>query len=773
MSFLNYGIFRYFSNFSILSWLLWGGLLYGCTPKKSEESKNFRKLRIENPSRAIVENDLSPMLRERRQDALARERLEKQGGARDAINIALEEALSGWPIATHESPGGEAALAVDGDLGTAWRGSSASLSYWDLRFARIVHLGLLRFFWGDASNQGVPSSYRVEIQRPDREQHCSKDAPWELLPGGLREDRDPNTFVHGPQDVHAMHQALFTDEDACALRLRIVAMAEGQSPVLREVKILEGAPSLAREAKIHAEGTWRQGAPFSVTPEAIVDGTYEHFWAGEPGRGKWQITLRLPSPRWVDRIWLALGYDGVTEEIHDRSGRRYAGAYLPLNYTISTAYDNNLEHLIPLHEGDAPHNQGRPLPVRRRLIKFLTPRPVQLLQLTITEATGLWGEHKKSLQAPVVRELRLYDSADRRPVITEPLFLSVNANPSELTAALQGGEANSDGSFARTIYHRLRRVLLGFDADTRWPADASRRRNEGTGRFLEVIEGDDPTFSSPLLNAIAPPPILFLSGSFDWDFDTKTRKWKGKRKHWSWDVDAPAGSLDRGMGQLRRVVQKRSTPMVGFCGGAQILALLESIPAHPEHDLDEQIHLDRVLLRNGNQKIRGVSHQKDPLEVAWWYDKPERDRQRPEVFFQPSDPLLSGISMMGRSSSRELPLSHGDMIRGSAFSGPLRRFLLTGWSHFCRSWVDPSGPEPTWPDPHDSSRRCVLVPQMFRSRSMDGYPIIGFQFHPEQRDLQRFAPNSPQEARGDALNFIANSLSLILDAYERLFWPHA
>lgn len=738
-------------------------LLLGCGGVGSEKSSGALWELSADP-RSPEGQRPSVIFRERRRDALARERLEL-AGPRDVQNRALEEESVGWPEASVAE--GDAVLAIDGDLKTAWRGAGAGPWRWELPFHRPLHLGLLRFFFGDASDRGVPSAFHVEIQAPDAAGQCRRDAPWEQLPGGHREDRDPNLFLHGPREVHARHQALFADQNACALRLRIEA-SEGP-PVLKELKILEGAPSVAAQGQVIAEGSLAGSDPMQV-----VDGTYEGAWRGAPGLDRWVLTLTLPEPRVVDRLWLALGEDGVTvADEQGAPGRRYTGAHLPLAYEIATAHDLDPGHLVPLPEAAAPRLGEHLLPVRRRLVSLDAPRPVQLVRVTITEATGPWGERERRLQAPMIRELRLYEASDPRPAITEPLFFSVSANPSGLTRNLQGGEANSDGVFARTLHHRLRRTLLGFDADTRWPADATRPRDAGTGRFLEVIEGDDPTLATPLLEALSPPPVLLLSGSFDWEFDAETRRWGRKPGHWSWDVDAPAGSPDRGMGQLREAIQGRKAPAVGFCGGAQILALLESMPP-VEEDIDNPWLRDRVLARNSNEPIRGlISHRDDPYEHAWWFDKPALDALRPTMHFIPSDPLLGGAMATGRGTSRELPSSHGDMIRASAFLGPLRRLELVGWSHFCRDWVDPAGLENTWPDPSQPGRFCVKIPQAFRSRDHDGYPIVGFQFHPEQRDLQRLAPGSPPDARGDALNFIANTLSLILDAYTRLYWSRA
>lgn len=741
--------------------------MLACSPTPSDSAKSFE---VTQGGLARPEQTEEAANLERRRDAHRRDLVEARG-RRDTRNLALDEGATGLPSASSEQPRGSALLAIDGDPTTAWRGAPGAGPWrWTLPFRRVVHLGLLRFHLGDDTDDGAPAAFRWEYQAPVGER-CEPRGEWRLL--GRRDDRDDNTFVHGPRDVHAQRQALFADASACALRLVVDEVERGKGPVLRELKILEGAPSLARFADAQARPGWRGGPLGDATPEGLIDGTYERFWAGQPGAGVWEVHLTLPEPRSIDRISLRLGYDAATTERPAGPGLRYTGAHLPLAYTIATSHDDDPAHLIDVPEAEPPSSHGEPLPVRRRLVKLQAPRPVKTLRMRITRATGPWGERSADLAAPVIREIGLYASDDPRPVVQEPLFLSVNANPSGLTDQLKGGEAFADGLFARDAYHRLRRVVLGFDADTRWPADASRKRDHGTGRFLEVIEGDDPQLAAPLLEAMHPPPMVILSGSFDWEFDGKTEPWPHKKGHWSWDVDAPATATDRGMGQLRDAVRGRVAPFLGFCGGAQILALFEASPARrPNDDPDDPSAIDAVLLRNANRPIRGLIDYPEPYERAWWTDAPDSDARRPVIQFDPHDPLFNAPLDRARTASREIPSSHGDMIRASAFQGLLSRFQLVAWSDLCRFWVT-EGPEPVFPDPHDPGRRCVRVPQAFRSRDPRSYPVVGFQFHPEQRDLKRFAPDSPHAARGDALNLIANTVDLTLEAYTRLYWPDA
>lgn len=698
---------------------------------------------------------------ERRADALRRELL--RHGRRDTRNVALDELVSALPEASSAQPDAPAIEAVDGDPETAWRGAPGQGPWtYTLPFRRVVHLGLLRAHFGDDAARGVPGEYRWEYQPPVAGR-CETWGLWDLVPGGRHHDRDGNEFLYGPRDVHAQRQVLFADVDACGIRLVMTVMnGSSDTPVLRELKVMESAPSLLRSAKV-VDDTAGPAALAPSSPAGALDGAYETWWAGAAGAGPWALTIRLPTKTMVDRLSLLLGEDATTVPNRDGPGRRFSGAYLPTSYSVSTSADEDPAHFVAIPEAEAPRAGASALPVRRRLVQF-APRPVKLLRIVIRAATDRAGVVGTAGSAPVVRELGLYAADDVRPVVTEPLFLSVNANPAELTKNLKGGEATADGLFAREVHHRMRRIVVGFDRDSRWPAEGKRPRDASVGRYLEAIEGDDPTLARPLLAAMSPPPLVILSGSLDWEYDDESEPYPYKLGHFRWDVASKATDEDRGMGLLRDVVRARAAPFMGFCGGAQILALL----AEGGDDFD------RVLARNGNAQIRGLITQKNPYERAWWSDPPATDAARPVFHYDPQDPVFDfGGRSPKRRRTRAMPSSHGDMIRASALGGRLPGLRMIAHSDFCASWVDPRGPEPTFPDPNDPSRRCVRVPQAFRSVDADGYPIVGFQFHPEQRDLPRLAPGDPPEARADSLQVVANTLDLAIEAWLRLYWPWA
>ena len=487
----------------------------------------------------------------------------------------------------------------------------------------------------------------------------------------------------------------------------------------------------------------------------------------------------------IDRISLTLGLDAVTVPTGTGTGRRFTGAYLPLRYSVSASPDEDFAHLSPIEEAEPPSENGEPLPTRRRLVRLRAARPVRELELTITKATGPSGEDDDSLAAPVIRELGIYEASDEHPVVTEPLFLSVNANPSAMTHEMKWGEDGADAEFARAIYHRLRRVISGFDVDTGYPADASRKRDLGRGKFLESIEGDDPLLAEPLLHAISPPPMVMLSGSLLFEFDEKTKKPEMSTQPWGWNVFASASDDDRGMGQLVPALRDRVAPFIGFCGGAHILGLFEAksrgssggerASRAPSEGAASEVRtlIDTVLVRNFNQEIRPLAINKQLYERAWWYDPPRTDIVRPRVSFETSDPLFATLPEWdsGRAASLELPLSHIDMIRADAFDQSLSKFHVSAYSEYCRPWVSTDGPEQVSEDPARAESRCVRVPQAFHTTDPSTYPVIGFQFHPEQRDLTRLGPGSVADARGDAMNVFANAVDMVLDSYVRLYWP--
>ena len=61
---------------------------------------------------------------------------------------------------------------------------------------------------------------------------------------------------------------------------------------------------------------------------------------------------------------------------------------------------------------------------------------------------------------------------------------------------------------------------------------------------------------------------------------------------------------------------------------------------------------------------------------------------------------------------------------------------------------------------------CDTIPEAFRSRGA-GWPVIGTQFHAEQRQFAAPAPGDPSESVDDPRLFFASAFEQIVDAYER------
>lgn len=747
--------------------LAWGAM---------SEDAPHRAARLLSPLRAVMTGVERAALSSRAEH-FQQDRQRAHQGNRRTNNLALDGDVVRVPYSAESSEDAPALLAIDGETASAWRGKPGESSWtWSTSFKRIVHLAMIRTEFGDSAIRGVPTRMRWEAKIPS-DGECIDGSSWVPLPGGQRDDNDPNDWLLGPRDVHARKQTIFADLDACALRL-VVSDTNGDPPVVREVELYEGARSVATDARVEASPS--SGSPVleGSNPQGILVSRYEQLWAGQTGRDRWTLTITLPETHVIDRLSLMLGEDAV-QISDDANGRRtYGVAFFPVHYAVFTAEDDaTVFEPVPEALPPVSPSEKTVLPIRRRLIHLATPRAVRVIKIEILDATDRSGQLSHEGGAPVIREVGVFDAADLRPVIRPPMFLSVNANPSPLLSSERELERGPD-AHARVAYHRLRRIIGGFDADSRWHPDPTRRRDLGAGRFLEAIDGDDPTLAAPWLRAMSPPPVVMLSGSLAWDYGDETKPFPDRsgKPAWTWDPTALPTDPDRGMGHLRSAVVHRVAPFVGFCGGAQILALLEARATdgtRPVPRGDAAVDVDDVVQRVDNRPITGVYSESSPIERSWWFDAPATDPYRPTIEFHSSPLFDFAPAAPVRNSSREVPLSHVDMIRPSAFSGPLSTLEMVAESELCGPWVDANGGEPTTPAPRTAHSTCIRIPQAFISRDTESYPVIGFQFHPEQRDLKRLAPGSPPEARGDALNIFANTVDLILDAYLRLYWPFA
>jgi hypothetical protein len=383
-------------------------------------------------------------------------------------------------------------------------------------------------------------------------------------------------------------------------------------------------------------------------------------------------------------------------------------------------------------------------------------------------ATGSSGRQEAGA-VPVVREIAAYAAGDTRPILASPWLLSINANPSAASHLTPGAEVTNDAYWAKFLQRRMAGLFPALRRDDRFarglgpsgePLEAPP--NDEAGQALESIEADDPLLDAQLLSQSSPPPIAVLSGSDDWDYAIETGPDRTRPKQWFWNPlrDARAG----GIGQLAPAVHQRVAPFLGFCGGAQILALLEA--RHGEGVDNDRRTIDLVLRRTSGRPIRGFAPPLD-LERAW---PGEPQRPRAKIQFLPNDPLFVDLAgATGRSTTQSLPESHSDAVRPDAFlpGGPLQRFEVVATSAFCGpDVVAASARDSVFPNPSGPGW-CDTVPEAFRSRDR-AWPIVGTQFHAEQKDFAVPAAGDPVESVADPLLFLAGAYESMVDAYVKL-----
>jgi hypothetical protein len=658
--------------------------------------------------------------------------------------------------------GEQARLAVDGRDDTVWTGRAGETQWkWSAAFAKPVHLGLLRARFGSSATSGVPTAFRWEVRTPEPGRPtCSalpatSDEAWSPLDGAEEAPAPSGEFA-----AHATRRSWFVDAAACGLRL-VVDRTNAGPPVLREVQAIESARDVLRTAVASDDGSYA-----GTLPAGAIDGTYAGRWAGAPGKNRWSLRVDLDEPQSIDRVRLILGFDATTTP-RPGGGRSYAVTWAPIHYTLEASEDGR--HFVAIAV-EPLRADGSILPLRRRLVTLPEPRTVRALRLVITGATG-WSGLTDAGAVPVVREIAAYRADDTRPILATPWIMSVNANPSAESRTTPGGEITNDAYHAKFLQGRFARLLPALRRDDRYarslgafgePLDAPP--SDEAGEVLESIEGDDPLLDAQFLAQSSPPPIAVLSGSNDWDYASETGRDAARPRWWHWDPlrDARTG----GMAQLASAVHRRVAPFIGFCGGAQILGLLEAKRSDAISPEDDRRLIDQVLRRTSGHPIRGFAPPID-VERAWPTD-PHPPRAR--IQFVSSDPLfvdLSGPSR--RSTTQSLPESHADVIRPDAFlpGGPLSHFAVLATSAFCAQDVVAASPrDGVFPNPSGPGS-CDTVPEAFRSTDT-GWPVIGAQFHAEQRDFTAPGPGDPPESIADARLFFDAAYDQIVDAYVRL-----
>jgi hypothetical protein len=669
---------------------------------------------------------------------------------------------SGLGMVRAADPSGEAArLAVDGRDDTAWTGRPGETRWkWSAAFAQPVHVGLVRARFGTSPTSGVPTAFHWEARPVEaRDASCSSLGPtsddgWVALDATAQ---SPGPAEHLAQPTR---RSWFVDADACGLRL-VIDRTNAGPPVVREVQAIEGARDVLRGAEARDDGAYP-----GFDAAGAVDGTYAGRWAGAPGRSRWTLRVDLPEPETIDRVRLVLGFD-ATSIPRPGSGRSYAISWAPLHYSLEVSEDGKRFFAVA---SEPLRPDGSLLPLRRRLVTLPEARTVRALRLVVVGATGASGLPEGDA-VPVVRELAAYRADDPRPILASPWLLSINANPSAESHLTPGGELTNDAYWAKFLQRRFATFLPALRTDDRFDRslglhgealDAAPR--DDAGAVLEAIEGDDPQLDAQLLSQSSPPPIAVLSGSDDWDYAAETSPDPAHPRHWHWDPlrDARAG----GMGQLAPAVRQRVAPFLGFCGGAQILGLLEARRGDGTSPEEDGRIIDGVLRRISGQRIRGFATPAD-IERAWPGD-PHASRAR--IQFVQGDPLFADVAgARRRSTTQALPESHSDAVRADAFlaGAPMQRFEVLATSSFCASDVVAAGVrDGIFPNPNGSGW-CDTVPEAFRSRDR-AWPIIGAQFHAEQKDFSTPGPGDPPESVADARLFLVSAYEEMVDAYVKL-----
>ncbi|HXN30573.1 MAG TPA: discoidin domain-containing protein [Polyangiaceae bacterium] len=692
---------------------------------------------------------------------------------RTAVLDALH-APSLLSVRAADPSGDDARFAADGREETAWAGRAGELQWtWSAVFAQPVHVGLLRVRFGSSPTSGIPTAFRWETRRaPGDGKTCAAPSVAGDGASSARRGEAPNegwvaldaadqtTAEAGELLAQPTRRSWFVDADTCGLRL-VIDRTNAGPPVIREVQAIESARDVLRAGEASDDGAY----PGFRAANAI-DGTYAARWAGAPGKSRWVLRVDLREPQPIDRIRLVLGFD-ATSVPRAGAGRPYAIAWGPVHYVLEVSEDGR--RFAPI-AADPLRADGSGLPLRRRLVTLPEPRTVRALRLVMTGATGETGVPEAGA-VPVVREIAAYRADDKRPILAAPWILSVNANPSAESHGTPGGEVCNDAYHAKFLQARFTQLLPALRRDDRYarslgdhgePLDAPA--SDEAGEVLESIEGDDPLLDAQFLSQESPPPLGVLSGSNDWDYAAETAPDAAHPKRWHWDPlrDARFG----GMGQLGPAVRTRVAPFIGFCGGAQILALLAATHAgfsSPDEDLRM---IDRVLRRTSGRPIRGFARPVD-VERAWPADP---HPARAKIQFLASDPLFEDLAgALRRSTTQALPELHSDAIRPDTFlaGGLLDRFEVLATSAFCAADVIAASPrDGVFPNPNGPGW-CDTVPEAFRSKDRT-WPIIGSQFHAEQKDFAAPGPGDPPESVADARLFLASAFEQMVDAYVKL-----
>ena len=570
--------------------------------------------------------------------------------------------------------GEQARLAVDGRDDTVWTGRAGETQWkWAAAFAKPVHSGSYVRASGarpraacrrtSAGRCGPPAPGHGEVPRAVRRRATTA---WTSLEGAERLARPrPGTSAAQPTPALLVRR-----------RRRVRSAPGGRPHQRRAARAARGAGDRerARRAARRPRRATTARTP-GCRPRASIDGTYARRWAGAPGKSRWTLRVDLAEPQPIDRVRLVLGFDATTSVPRAGGGRSYAIAWAPVHYMLEVSEDGRRFVAVA---SEPLRADGSILPLRRRLVTLPEARTVRALRLVMTGATGASGLARTRRRAGRARDRRRTARTTRARSSATPWVLSVNANPS--------AESQLD---ARGRDHQ-RRVLREVPAaaasrrscpccaattatrarSARTASRSTRPRATKRARRSSRSRATIPLLDAQLLAQSSPPPIAVLSGSNDWDYAAETGPDPAHPKRWHWDPlrDARVG----GMGQLAPAVRQRVAPFIGFCGGAQILGLLEA------RRRDAGVARGRPAAH----RPRAAPHERPAhpgLRAADRRRARVAERSAPAAREDPvrrrttrSSPTSAGPQH--RSTTQALPESHSDAVRPDAFlpGGPAR-----------------------------------------------------------------------------------------------------
>ena len=459
-------------------------------------------------------------------------------------------------------------------------------------------------------------------------------------------------------------------------------------------------------------------APIPGTPaDGAIDGTYARRWAGAPGKIALVAPRRSRPSRSPSTACASSSASTRRASPRPGGGRSYAVAWAPLHYTLEASEDGR--HFVAV-ASEPLRADGSILPLRRRLVTLrraahrARPAPRDDGRHGRERPARRGGRARRARDRRVPRRRRPPDPRDavdperqRQPVGRVAHDARRRDHQRRVPREVPAGPLRE--APARAPSRRPLRAIARRATASRSTRPRATRRARSSSRSRATIRCSTRSSS----RRAARRPSRCSAGRTTGTTRPRPDPDAAHPKRWHWDPlrDARLG----GMGQLAAAVRHRVAPFIGFCGGAQILGLLEARRSDATSPEDDRRLIDQVLRRTSGHPIRGFAPPID-VERAWPTDP---HPPRAKIQFLPDDPLFADLSgPLHRSTTQALPESHADAIRPDAFlaGGPLARFDVLATSAFCAQDVVAAGPrDGVFPNPSGPGS-CDTVPEAFRSR---------------------------------------------------------